>query len=705
MKNKLYSLFLFAFVLLLGFASDVNAAEIKVEDVPKKTYIIGTHMIEAEEVNLTTQHIMLAAKTIEGNKLEDMVIYYKSARGGWTDELTGEEIEVPATFEVEKINGQTMLDNVEITSKAFDGTSVDNEVVYKLLTDKEVGDGVEIYSADTIDGEYTLINTTDGYENIRVNVLQNTKKYIKVRPYKVESEDRVYGVLSEAIEIDQTYMSEKANISNIEFGVVDTNTITLSINEEVGDGFIIYSSDSKDGEYKYEYDFEYTSEQFSNNKVNFTLRNEATGTTKYFKIRAFKDNDTTRVYSELSNAYGIILQDIEVTGKTFDGTSADNEVVYKLLTDKEVGDGVEIYSADTIDGEYTLINTTTGYDFIRVSVLQNTKKFIKIRGYQGSSSEDRVYGGFSTPIEIDQTYISENAEISNVDFGAVDTNTITLSINEEVGDGFIIYSSDSKDGEYKYEYDFEYTSEQFSNNKVNFTLRNEATGTTKYFKIRAFKDNDTTRVYSELSNAYGIILQDIEVTGKTFDGTSADNEVVYKLLTDKEVGDGVEIYSADTIDGEYTLINTTTGYDFIRVSVLDNTKKFIKIRGYQGSSSEDRVYGGFSTPIEIDQTNISENIEISNIEYGVVDENIITLTINEEVGDGFIIYSSDTIDGEYKYEYDFEYTSEQFSNNKVNFTLRNEATGTTKYFKIKAFKDNDTTRVYSALSSASELSL
>jgi len=506
MKNKLYSLFLFAFVLLLGFASDVNAAEIKVEDVPKKTYIIGTHMIEAEEVNLTTQHIMLAAKTIEGNKLEDMVIYYKSARGGWTDELTGEEIEVPATFEVEKINGQTMLDNVEITSKAFDGTSVDNEVVYKLLTDKEVGDGVEIYSADTIDGEYTLINTTDGYENIRVNVLQNTKKYIKVRPYKVESEDRVYGVLSEAIEIDQTYMSEKANISNIEFGVVDTNTITLSINEEVGDGFIIYSSDSKDGEYKYEYDFEYTSEQFSNNKVNFTLRNEATGTTKYFKIRAFKDNDTTRVYSELSNAYGIILQDIEVTGKTFDGTSADNEVVYKLLTDKEVGDGVEIYSADTIDGEYTLINTTTGYDFIRVSVLDNTKKFIKIRGYQGSSSEDRVYGGFSTPIEIDQTNISENIEISNIEYGVVDENIITLTINEEVGDGFIIYSSDTIDGEYKYEYDFEYTSEQFSNNKVNFTLRNEATGTTKYFKIKAFKDNDTTRVYSALSSASELSL-------------------------------------------------------------------------------------------------------------------------------------------------------------------------------------------------------
>ena len=137
--------------------------------------------------------------------------------------------------------------------------------------------------------------------------------------------------------------------------------------------------------------------------------------------------------------------------------------------------------------------------------------------------------------------------------------------------------------------------------------------------------------------------------------------------------------------------------------MLDNTTKYIKIRGYQGSTSEDRVYGGFSTPIEINQTNMSENVEISNIEFGAVDENIITLTINGEVGDGFIIYSSDTEDGTYEYEYEFAYDDVQFSNNKVNFTLRNEATGTTKYFKVKAYKDNDTTRVFSALSNASEL--
>ncbi|MBQ2835483.1 MAG: hypothetical protein IJE68_01425 [Clostridia bacterium] len=702
MKKSLKCLFAFGVLFLMNSAV-VNAKSIEPSDIPNNSYVIGNYVF-SEETVLTTKHIMLASKTIEGDSLDDMIIYYKTPRGQWIDGLSGETQEVPEDFEIDKIDGERVLEDVKITSKEFDGTSEDNEVVYKLLTDKEIGDGIEIYSSDSIDGDYTLINTTDGYENIRVSVLDNTKKYIKIRAYEGTPEDRAYGMLSEAIEIDQTNMSENTKISNIEFGAVDENIITLTINEEVGDGFIIYSSDTKDGEYKYEYEFDYTSEQFTNGKVNFDLRNTTDGTKKYFKVKAYKDTDSTRVFSALSEAYGILLDDIEITSKEFDGTSADNEVVYKLLTDKKVGDGVEIYSSDTKDGEYTLINTTTGYDFIRVSVLDNAKKYIKIRGYEGTP-EDRVGSGFSEVIEIDQTNMSEKAKISNIEFGAVDENIITLTISEEVGDGFTIYSSDTKDGEYKYEYDFEYSSEQFSNGKVNFTLRNEATGTTKYFKIKAFKDNDTTRVFSELSSAYGIILQDIEVTGKTFDGTSADNEVVYKLLTDKEVGDGVEIYSSDSKDGEYTLINTTSGYDFIRVSVLDNTTKYIKIRGYQGSTSEDRVYGGFSTPIEIDQTNISENIEISNIEYGVVDENIITLTINEEVGDGFIIYSSDTIDGEYKYEYDFEYSSEQFSNNKVNFTLRNEATGTTKYFKVKAFKDNDTTRVYSALSSASELSL
>ena len=79
MKKKLLY-----FLMLLGFAglTNVNAKEIAADDIEPRTYIIGSHEF-TENSTLTTRHIMLASKTIDGNTLNDMVIYYKNPRGKW----------------------------------------------------------------------------------------------------------------------------------------------------------------------------------------------------------------------------------------------------------------------------------------------------------------------------------------------------------------------------------------------------------------------------------------------------------------------------------------------------------------------------------------------------------------------------------------------------------------------------------------------
>lgn len=81
-------------------------------------------------------------------------------------------------------------------------TSVNNEVVYKLKTDKEMEYGVEIYSSKTFDEEYTLTNISQGYEFIRVSVLYNTKKDFKVKAYKYNGTTRVFSGLSSASELN-----------------------------------------------------------------------------------------------------------------------------------------------------------------------------------------------------------------------------------------------------------------------------------------------------------------------------------------------------------------------------------------------------------------------------------------------------------------------------------------------------------------------
>lgn len=99
MKKKLWLLALLVSLLLFGY-NNIQAAEIKANDVPTNTYVIGTHMF-TEEVVLTTKHIMLGATTIESDKLSDMVIYYKNPRGTWIDGLSGETVETPTEFNIE----------------------------------------------------------------------------------------------------------------------------------------------------------------------------------------------------------------------------------------------------------------------------------------------------------------------------------------------------------------------------------------------------------------------------------------------------------------------------------------------------------------------------------------------------------------------------------------------------------------------------
>ena len=68
-------------------------------DIYPSTYVIGDYIYTRNsnkkynyDGKLTTQRIMLASKTLKSDKEEDMIIYYKTARGIWIDALTGHEV-------------------------------------------------------------------------------------------------------------------------------------------------------------------------------------------------------------------------------------------------------------------------------------------------------------------------------------------------------------------------------------------------------------------------------------------------------------------------------------------------------------------------------------------------------------------------------------------------------------------------------------
>ena len=82
-----------------------ETVDISPSDVSNNTYIIGKYMFTnnvSELYNgvLTTRYIMSASRSFQNGDLENMVIYYKNARGKWIDAINNESIEPPEKFAI-----------------------------------------------------------------------------------------------------------------------------------------------------------------------------------------------------------------------------------------------------------------------------------------------------------------------------------------------------------------------------------------------------------------------------------------------------------------------------------------------------------------------------------------------------------------------------------------------------------------------------
>ena len=114
MKKKLSYFLILLLLVGIGKINNIAANEINTSDISNSTYIIGKHMFTRETNNeyngkLSTNYIMLAAKTITSDNLEDMIIYYKNARGTWINALTSEAIDAPEKFDIEYKNNEPYL--------------------------------------------------------------------------------------------------------------------------------------------------------------------------------------------------------------------------------------------------------------------------------------------------------------------------------------------------------------------------------------------------------------------------------------------------------------------------------------------------------------------------------------------------------------------------------------------------------------------
>lgn len=296
LRVNILVLFVFMFLKL-----NIKAEVISINDVPNGSYVIGKYMFTRNsnseyDGSLTTKLIMLASTTIEDNTIDNMMIYYKNARGKWIDGITGEIINTPEYFDIINIDLEGLS-----TSIIYDANG-DNVANMPTNTQKNVGKSSYISAT---------IPTREGYEFIG----WTTDKYSSVIEYNPNDEYSKEGTLV-------LYAIWKKKVYTVTYNLGENNNI-VEEKEYGADVTINNYNPIKDG-----YDFLGWNTKTYISGEKFSLNNNidlyAVWKKKEFKVKINVINGTSSIDEE-NVKYG---ESLKVKLTPFEGYSYDeNQII------------------------------------------------------------------------------------------------------------------------------------------------------------------------------------------------------------------------------------------------------------------------------------------------------------------------------------------------------------------------------------------
>ena len=218
-----------------------------------------------------------------------------------------------------------------------------------------------------------------------------------------------------------------------------------------------------------------------------------------FRIRAFKlaDDNITRIFGEYGDDITISVPQYSKweKPKVVASTKTGNMKVYLSWNRIDDANGYKIYLYNKNEGKYNLVNTIVRSNitsYILSGLSPATRYAFRVRSYAINDDGSQINGKISSVAKV----ITPPRQISKVTISSSSGNPVISWEKISGAKGYKIYRCSSLNGTYK-------AIKTLTNGRaVTFADLNAVSGSTYYYKVRAFSINpDGSRSYGKLSVA------------------------------------------------------------------------------------------------------------------------------------------------------------------------------------------------------------
>lgn len=293
--------------------------------------------------------------------------------------------------------------------------------------------------------------------------------------------------------------------------------------------------------------------------------------------------------------------------------------------------GYKVYRATSSTGTYAVIKTTTLRNYNNTGLTTGKTYYYKVRAYKTSGSS-YLYGKYSTV----KSAVAVPGTPASVKAASSSYNSITVSWGAVTGaSGYKIYRATSSTGSYSA------VKTTTLNSYANTGL---TTGTTYYYKVRAYKTVNSRIVYGSYSS---IVYSKPALSKPASVKAVASSDGVININWSAITGaDGYMVYKATSGSGTYELLATVSATNSSDTGLTAGTTCYYKVKAYRviGSST---VYSSYSSVVSatipvVHVTSVSLNIRSDTLVLGNSDQLTASITPENAANQSVTWKSSDT---------------------------------------------------------------